>query len=112
MLNEKMNSLIDKLISDIQKNLKIKSSITDEKPNIPFGEGINDALLAALSIRGARGFKTKNLEGFAGYIEWGQGEEIVVVLGHLDVVLEGDGWTYPPYGAEIHGGREYMQETP
>ena len=25
-------------------------------------------------------------------------------MAHLDVVPEGTGWTYPPYGAEIHDG--------
>lgn len=29
--------------------------------------------------------------------------------GHLDVVPEGDGWTYPPYGAEIHDGKIYAR---
>jgi succinyl-diaminopimelate desuccinylase len=109
MLNEKINSLGDKLISDTKKILRIKSILTDEKPDMPFGEGINNALLEALNIGNQLGFKTKNLNGYAGYIEWGQGEEIVGVLGHLDVVPEGDGWTYPPYGAEIHNGRIYAR---
>jgi succinyl-diaminopimelate desuccinylase len=42
-----------------------------------------------------------------GYAEYGQGDEMIAVLGHLDVVPEGDGWSYPPYGAEIHNGKIY-----
>ena len=29
--------------------------------------------------------------------------------GHYDVVPEGDGWSYPPYGAEIHDGKIYAR---
>jgi len=31
----------------------------------------------------------------------------LVILGHLDTVPIGSGWTYPPHGAEIHDGRIY-----
>ena len=40
-----------------------------------------------------------------GWAEWGQGDETIGILVHLDVVPEGRGWTYPPYGAEIHNGK-------
>src|SRR3712207_3627380 len=46
-----------------------------------------------------------------GYAEFGQGDEMIAVLGHLDVVPEGDGWTYPPYAAEIHDGKMYGRGT-
>ena len=36
---------------------------------------------------------------------------MIGVLGHLDVVPEGDGWTYHPYGAEIHQGKIYGRGT-
>lgn len=34
---------------------------------------------------------------------------MVAVLGHLDVVQEGEGWHYPPYGGVIENGK-YMDE--
>ncbi|GAA3320337.1 hypothetical protein GCM10020331_030920 [Ectobacillus funiculus] len=37
-------------------------------------------------------FVTKDLDGYAGHIEMGQGEELIGVLCHVDVVPEGDGW--------------------
>ena len=43
----------------------------------------------------AEGFASKNLEGYAGHLEMGQGEELVGILCHVDVVPEGDGWTTP-----------------
>lgn len=32
---------------------------------------------------------------------------MVAVLGHLDVVQEGEGWHYPPYGGVIENGKVY-----
>ena len=37
----------------------------------------------------------------------GRGDEYAAVLVHVDVVPEGDGWTYPPYDGIIHNGRIY-----
>jgi succinyl-diaminopimelate desuccinylase len=108
-LNKKVIDLKQNLIEDTQKILMVKSVQEEAKPGMPFGEGVNNALLTMLKIGEGMGFKTKNLDGYIGYIEWGQGEEIVAALGHLDVVPEGDGWSYPPYSAEIHDGRIYAR---
>ena len=51
------------------------------------------------------GFASKNLEGYAGHLEMGQGEELVGILCHVDVVPEGDGWTTPAYSADIRDGK-------
>lgn len=107
--NKKVIELEQNLIEDTQKILRIKSVQEEGKPGMPFGEGVNNALEAMLKIGSNMGFKTKNLDGYIGYIEWGQGEEIVAALGHLDVVPEGDGWSFPPYGAEIHEGKIYAR---
>ena len=42
-----------------------------------------------------------------GYIEFGEGDEIVGIIGHLDVVPEGDNWTYPPFSATISDNKIY-----
>ena len=34
-----------------------------------------------------------------------RGEEMIAVLGHLDVVPEGEGWSFPPFGGEIQDGK-------
>lgn len=108
-LNEKILELKEDLIADTQKILRIKSVQGMERPGMPFGEGVNDSLITMLGIGERMGFKTTNLDGYIGYIEWGKGKEIVGVLGHLDVVPEGDGWTYPPYAAEIHDDKIYAR---
>ena len=39
--------------------------------------------------------------------QYGQGGKTLALNAHGDVVPPGEGWTYPPYGAEIHDGRIY-----
>ena len=38
---------------------------------------------------------------------YGEGGRTIALNAHGDVVPPGDGWTHPPYGAEIHDGRLY-----
>ena len=42
---------------------------------------------------------------------YASGGPVVALNAHGDVVPPGDGWTYPPYGAEIHNGRMYGRAT-
>lgn len=109
LISEKIDVLKDELIKDTQEILRIRSLEEKAMPGKPFGEGVNEALLKALSIAEKLGFNTVNLDGYIGYAEYGQGEDYVAVLGHLDVVPEGDGWKYPPYAAEIHDNKIYAR---
>ena len=102
--------MIDKYIDDFKKEIIIKtqeliqipsvnSDLTDE--NKPFGKNIHKALEYMLSLGNSLGFKTKNIDGYCGYIEFGEGEEILGIIGHLDVVPEGDDWNFPPFSGTI-----------
>ncbi|GAV21730.1 dipeptidase PepV [Carboxydothermus pertinax] len=110
-----LDSYIENLKEDIvrttQEWIKIKSVEGKKKPGMPFGEGVNEALLKALDDSAKMGFATKNVDGYAGYAEYGQGNELVGILVHLDVVPEGDGWSYDPYGGVIVNNRIYGRGT-
>ena len=93
------------IIESTQRIIRIKSVEEKPLPGMPFGQGPFKALENVLDLGKEMGFEVKNLDNYAGHIEFGQGDEIVGVLAHVDVVPEGDGWTYPPYGAEIHDGK-------
>lgn len=101
----------DRIIEETQKLVRIKSVEDQPREGMPFGEGVNNALLSALKLGEELGFKTKNVDGYMGYIEYGEGEGMVGVLGHLDVVPEGKGWDYDPYGAEIANGKIFGRGT-
>lgn len=108
-INNQVDLLKDELIKATQKVLQVKSVQGEAKPGMPYGEGPAKALECALEIAKSLGFKTVNIDNQVGYAEYGDGEEYVGVLGHLDVVPEGDGWEFPPYAAEIHDGKIFAR---
>ena len=105
MLSERIDELKEEILSSTQRLLKIRSLEGKALPGMPFGKEVNDALMEALKISEELGFKTKNIDGYAGYAEYGEGDEYVGVLGHLDVVPEGGNWNHDPYGGEISDGK-------
>lgn len=110
-LNGKIEEMRKEIIKSTQDIIRIKSVEGEPKEGMPFGEGPYNALKYALDLSESIGFKAVNLDNYIGYAEYGEGEEYVGVLGHLDVVPEGDGWIYPPYAAEIHDGKMYGRGT-
>jgi len=109
--NKAIDALKDELITSTQEVIRIKSVEDEPQKGMPFGKGPYDALCYVLDLGEKLGFKAKNLDGYAGHLDFGEGEEVVGVLGHLDVVPEGDGWTFPPYEAQIHDGKIYGRGT-
>jgi succinyl-diaminopimelate desuccinylase len=102
-----INAHRDEMIEAVQELIRIKSVQGESRPGEPFGSGPARALEWTLEFAEMLGFNAVNLEGHIGYAEYGQGEEYVAVLGHVDVVPEGDGWTTPPYDPAIRDGRIY-----
>ncbi len=101
----------NELLKDTQDLLHIKS-VLDEKnssPTAPLGEEVKKALEFMLQKGELDGFKVKNVGNLAGHIEFGEGEELVGILCHVDVVPEGDGWLSDPFGAEIRDGKIYAR---
>lgn len=92
------------------KSVGDKTVVRDGK-TYPFGLDV-DACYRDFMARGEEmGFTSQDFDGYGGHIEWGKGEEIVGILGHLDVVPEGDGWTFPPYDAHEEDGYIYGRGT-
>lgn len=100
MIN-KIDKIIEKLKPEIEKDfeslISIRSIKSIKKDGAPFGEEIGKALNIGLEIGKRLGFKTRNLDGYVGILELGESEEYLGVFGHLDVVVEGSGWSTPPY---------------
>ena len=107
LLNKLIDSYRDDMVKDLQTLIRINSVKQDAIGDMPFGKGVQDALEAALAISERMGYKTRNIDNYAGEATVGEGEESVGIVGHLDVVPEGNGWVHPPYGAEVHDGVIY-----
>lgn len=103
-LNQKILEMQDEIIASIQESIRIESVLSEAEPDAPFGKGCKDALMHMLELGESMGFKTGHADYHMGWIDFGEGEEMLGVLGHADVVPAGEGWTYPAFGAEIHDG--------
>ena len=77
----------------------------------PFGKGCNEALEFILDLAKGMGLRTFNNDGYGGFAEWGDGDAVVCAFTHLDVVPEGTGWRYPPFGGVVSDGRVYGRGT-
>lgn len=109
--NEAILKKQPEIIKSMQEILKFKSLEAPADGDMPFGKDVHDCLIYTLNLAKSLGFKTKNVDNYAGHAEIGQGDEIVGVLVHLDVVPEGSGWDYDPYGGQIVENRIYGRGT-
>ncbi|MDR3542654.1 MAG: dipeptidase PepV [Desulfosporosinus sp.] len=105
-LDQQIDYMKEDLIAAVQACIQIKSvkDVEHAAPGAPFGPGIQEALEWTLALGERFGFTVKNVEGYAGHIEIGSGD-LLGILGHLDVVPEGEGWSVPPYSATIKDGK-------
>lgn len=110
-INDLVTTNMDDMILHLQKLVGIKSVMNCGENDYPFGQGNHDCLMYCLNLGESLGFTVRNIDEMCGYIEYGQGEGMIAVLTHLDVVPEGSGWSYDPYGAEIVDNRMYGRGT-
>ena len=106
-LNEKILGIKDEMFESIRESVAICSVKSAPEEDAPYGREVKKALDHALALGEKMGFKTGNVDNRVGWVEYGDGEEMVGVLGHLDVVPLGDGWTKEPLGCEVCDGKMY-----
>lgn len=111
MLQEKVLDYKEEVIKSMQEAIRIKSVEEPALPGMPFGEGPAKALAHFLELGEKLGFESTNFDNYAGHIDFGEGEETLAILGHVDVVPEGEGWDYDPYGGIIANGNLYGRGT-
>ena len=88
-IKEQIHALSEEMIANLGKMVAIDSQLGTPTEGKPFGEGPAKALSEGLKIAEELGFHTVNLDNYCGYAEMGEGEEIVGIAGHLDIV---PGW--------------------
>lgn len=104
----------DEFINELKELISIPSVYTEDDSKFPFGEAINQALRKTLSVAESLGFKTYyDPDGYYGYADYGTGEEMIGVLGHLDVVPAGDlnKWETNPFQGTIKDNKIYGRGT-
>jgi succinyl-diaminopimelate desuccinylase len=93
----------DEMLEDLSGFIKIPS-VTDNRPEV------QNALDYILESGARAGFNCRSvLEGEVGLIEMGQGDETLGILGHVDVVNEGetDKWHTSPFAPTLQNGLLY-----
>lgn len=94
--------------------VRIPSVCDEGSEGFPFGPAVDRALRRSLEIAAGLGFRTYYEEGgYYGYAEVGAGEEILGILGHLDVVPAGnlEDWASHPFDPVEHDGMLYGRGT-
>ena len=111
-----MNKILNKYIDNMQNEIinktcgiiDIPSVFNDsDGSNTPFGIHTVEALNYVLDLGKSFGFKTKNIDNKCGYIEFGEGDKLLGIIGHLDVVPAENDWTYSPFSATIDNNNIY-----
>ena len=108
-----VKSMVNGYRADLLEKLGALVAINSEEgtpaADAPFGEGPKQALVSALAMMEKDGFKTVNLDNYAGYGEMGEGKEVIGIVGHLDVVpaKKEDGWDTDPYTMVEKDGTVY-----
>ena len=101
------------LLDGVSRLVAIRSVKGESAPGAPFGPGPAAALDEALKLAGEWGLKDPaSHEGYVGTADLNDRETALHILGHLDVVDEGEGWTVTaPYAPRVVDGCIYGRGT-
>lgn len=101
----------DEFLADLFDLLRINSERDDSQADAqhPFGPGPVRALDKFLEIAQRDGYPTKNVDNYAGHFEFGEGDQVLGIFGHLDVVPAGSGWNTDPYEPQIIDGKLFAR---
>ncbi len=106
-LKSSMRAEMPSVLADLKGLIAIPSVSADKTE-------VKKALDYVLKTGESMGFEAKSCcDGQVGVIEYGQGEETLGILGHVDVVPAGDrkNWLSDPFGMEVRDGKVYGRGT-
>ena len=101
----------NEVIQAIQELVKIKSVQEKAQQNMPFGYGPAKALNWCYEKAKKWNLNVTNYDNYVVEIEYGEGDESLAILCHVDVVPEGDNWIFEPYSGHIDNNKIYGRGT-
>lgn len=118
-INERIDAARDEMITTLKELIAIPSVVSEPVDDMPFGENVHKAFSYMLKKAEDEGFEVCNTDNYGGHIEFGGqifdedgdvvgvSDECMGIVGHLDVVPEGNDWDHEPFGGEIEDGKLY-----
>ncbi|HLQ83087.1 MAG TPA: Sapep family Mn(2+)-dependent dipeptidase [Pseudogracilibacillus sp.] len=98
---KKINEYETQLLTDLESLMKINSvrDINTKCSYAPFGKGIRRTFDQMIYFSKRDTFFYEDFDGYAMHIVMGKGKEEIGILGHLDIVHEGEQneWMFPPF---------------
>ena len=109
MLKERVNARFEEQLESMRELIAIPSVSRGEPlPGKPFGQNVHDALTYTLALANRLGFSdARSLDGYCGVVDYGAGDEQLLIMAHLDVVPAGPAWSSDAFQPEIRNGRLY-----
>ena len=113
-LNARINRYFDRpemadaLAAAIGRLVRIPSMKGPPAPGAPYGPGPAAVLEEALALCRDMGFSARSYDGYVGLADLNDRQTRLHILGHLDVVAAGTGWTATdPFAPKLDGGMLY-----
>lgn len=107
-MNEHLDNIVKsysaRLINCVSESIRIPSLCSPSVDGFPYGLEIARAAEHAMAEAKKLGFRVTNLDGSVAWAEYGNGDETVAVMGHLDIVQPGDGWDFEPFSGVVENG--------
>lgn len=107
-MNERLDrivkSYLPRLVQSVCESVRIPSLYTEDASGFPYGIEIARAADHAMACARQLDFKVTDLDGKICWADYGDGEETVAVMGHLDVVAPGEGWDFEPFCGCVKNG--------
>lgn len=95
------------MVEDLQRFVQFPTVRGERQDGAPLGREIQKGLDWLQKRAGEMGFETINYDGYALEISAGNGVQSVGIVGHMDVVAAGNGWSVSPFQGVIQGDRLY-----
>ena len=106
-IDEWTASHVGEMKADIAKLVSIRSVVGEAEPGAPFGKGPAAALDRAIEMCRGMGFAVRDYDHAAACASFGEGERLLDMLAHLDVVDVGEGWETDPFELVERDGMLY-----
>lgn len=120
----RLQELRREMVEFLAELVRTESRRTEAEDGKPFGGGVSDVFVLMLNKASEDGFEVFDADGYGGHISYkyqsedsrqsGEAEaagKTMGILCHLDVVPEGEGWSFPPFGAVVEDGKMYGRGT-